>query len=407
MIHRARAVLAAAFVLATGCDTRRGGHPGVAERDSAGVRIVESERPSWSTGEQWRVDSTLMAVGMADGGPGQQLHRVSGAVRLSDGTLVIANGGSRELLRYDIYGKYIGATGGEGDGPGEFRALNWVGRMRGDSLMTWDRGLNRITVFTPAGIYARDYRPTLTENPMILEGKGTLSRGRILVARGASYSSVDGTVGIQRQPITGWIIDSTGAEESSIGPFPGEAIFLGPGRTPGSTIRTPIPLGAATIFATGDDAVHVVDTDLFEVRTYTTDGRLVTVARRPHTPQPLQPSDVAAVIDAAMETLPPVQEIRDGMRAAFERVPPPQHLPAIASLQVDSEDNVWVRGGDRPSAPDARWSVFDPKGRWLGDLTLPSTLHILEIGTDYMVVRDRDELDVERVRVTVLRKPDQ
>jgi hypothetical protein len=397
--------LAVSVSLVSACDRPDGETPGFTARDSAGVRIAENTSPAWDSSSRWTIDSTLLVVGEADAAADQQLHRISGAVRLADGTLVIANGGSRQLLRYDRAGKFLGATGREGDGPGEFRALSWIGRMRGDSLVTWDRGLDRITVFTPDGAYARDYKPKLTENPMTLEVKGALSGGRLLLARGASFISGDGTAGVQRQPITGWLIDSTGIERSSIGPFPGETVFLGPGRQPGATLRTPVPLGASTIFATGRDVVHVVDTDVFAMRSYAADGKLSGIARRPFTAQTIQPSDVATAIDAQLENLPPVQAIRDGMRAAFERVPHPQNLPAVRDLRVDAEDNMWAQVGTRPAAPDAVWSVFDPSGRWLGDVTLPAALTILEIGPDYIVARDRDELDVERVRVMRLRKP--
>mgnify|MGYP006190973157 CR=1 FL=1 len=72
--------------------------------------------------------TALAVVGSESGGPGQQLHRVTGATRFSDGTLVIANAGSRELYRYDSGGRFLGAFGKIGDGPGEFRALTWLGR---------------------------------------------------------------------------------------------------------------------------------------------------------------------------------------------------------------------------------------------------------------------------------------
>jgi len=397
------------LALANACAGPNAEQSGYAERDSAGVRIVESTRPAWQAGKAWSVDSTLVTIGTTEGAPGQQLHQVAGAVRLADGTLVIANGGSRQILRYDSTGTFLGATGREGSGPGEFRALSWIGRLRGDSLATWDRGVNRVTIFTPTGTYSRDYKPTLPANSIDLDltslhAKGLLAGDRIVLTRGASFASADGTAGVQRQPATAWILDSAGKAITSLGPFPGEAIFLAPGKTPGSITRTPIPLGAATIFAVGSEMVHVVDTDVFAVRMYGTDGTLSTIARRPYTPEPVQPADIAAVIDAAMEDLPPVQWIRDGIRAGYEQVPAPQHLPSIRAMHVDSEDNVWVQAGHHAGIADATWTVFNREGRWLGDVTLPAALQLLEIGSDYIVARDRNELGVERVRVMRLRR---
>ena len=398
-------IVIALATLSVACDRSTIPRSTSTERDSAGIRIVESSAPSWEAGKGWRLDSALLTAGRADGPAVEQLHRVSGAVRLSDGTLVIANGGSRQLLRYDRHANFLGATGAQGEGPGEFQALTWVGRMRGDSIVTWDRGLNRITIFTPAGVYARDFRPTLTENPMSLEVKGALSNGRFLLARSASFISATGSEGIQRQPITGWVIDSAGVERASIGPFPGEAISLSPAKSPpGAVIRMPVLLGASTLFATGKDAVHVVDTDLFAVRMYRPDGTLFAVARRPFTLTPVQPEDIAAAVDEQLERLPPVPAIRDGMRAGFERVPPPQHLPVVDAIRVDSNDDIWLRVGASPRATDATWTVLDPRGRWLGDVSLPASLTLLEIGADYLVTLDRDDMDVERVRVFGLRK---
>ena len=407
MMHAARALLVLSLTLAASCERTDGSGSGSRVSDSAGVAIVESTHPVWTATDTWRVDSASIVVGAEDGGPGQQLHRVTGAVRLGDGTLVIANGGTRELYRYDAGGRFLGVSGKLGDGPGEFRALTWIGRTRGDSVLTWDRGANRITVFSPTGPYARDYRPTLTGNPMTLEGQGYVGRGRILLTMGASFISADGTVGVQRQPITAWIVDSSGAELRAIGPFPGRAVYLGPGREANSITRIPVPLGASTLFAAGPERVHVVDTDALEIRTYGIDGRLARIVRRPHTAIAIEPSDVAAAIETELEGLPPSQEIRAGMRAALERIPPPTHLPAVRALRSDSEGNVWVQVGDRPTVTESAWSVFDSTGRWLGDVAMPAAQQILEIGADYLIVRDRDDLDVERVRVLRLGKPDQ
>ena len=397
-------VFAAIAAFALACNRSDGGSDGFTVRDSAGVRVVDNTAPAWRSGEGWSLDSTMVAIGTADGAEGQQLHRVSAAVRLGDGTLVIANGGSRQLLRYDARGTFLGASGGEGEGPGEFRALEWIGRARADSIITWDRGLGRITVFSPAGVYARDYKPALTENPMAIVVKGALEGGRLLMARGASFIAVQGTSGVQRQPITGWLLDSLGHESQSFGPFPGEAVLVEPARTPGSVSRMPVLLGPSTLFTTGRDAVHIVDTDSFAIRTYTPDARLTTIARRPHAATPVQPDDIAAAIDALLENVPPVPAIREGMRVNLERVPPPQNLPAVDALRADSDGNVWVQAGTRPKASDATWSVFDPRGRWLGDIVLPANVQLLDIGRDYVVARDQDDLDVERIRVLRLNK---
>ena len=41
--------------------------------------------------------------------------------------------------------------------------------------------------------------------------------------------------------------------------------------------------------------------------------------------------------------------------------------------------------------------MFDPEGVWLGPVTLPGRLQIVEIGPDYVLGTTRDELGVESV----------
>jgi hypothetical protein len=49
--------------------------------------------------------------------------------------------------------------------------------------------------------------------------------------------------------------------------------------------------------------------------------------------------------------------------------------------------------------------VFDPDGRWLGDLDLPRGLRVDEIGADYIAGVERDTLGVEYVKVYRVVKP--
>ena len=50
-------------------------------------------------------------------------------------------------------------------------------------------------------------------------------------------------------------------------------------------------------------------------------------------------------------------------------------------------------------------TLFDEGGRWLGDVTLPQ-MTPLEIGSDYLIGLQRDDSDVEYVRVWKITKPD-
>jgi hypothetical protein len=67
--------------------------------DSAGVRIVVNSAPTWTSYETWSVEQTpALSIGDVRSAGSIQLFRVVDAVRLSNGMVVVGNGGSAELL---------------------------------------------------------------------------------------------------------------------------------------------------------------------------------------------------------------------------------------------------------------------------------------------------------------------
>lgn len=93
----------------------------------------------------------VLEIGVVEGEEPYQLHRVGGAVRLSDGRIVVANAGSRELRVFGGGGDFLGSMGGDGEGPGEFRAPSRVRKLSGDTIMVWDQALQRISLFDARG----------------------------------------------------------------------------------------------------------------------------------------------------------------------------------------------------------------------------------------------------------------
>jgi hypothetical protein len=103
------------------------------------------------------VNEPAVRIGVADGDERYQFHQVRGVRRLSDGRIVVANGGSGEVRIYDADGEFDLSTGGAGDGPGEFRSLASIDVLPGDSLLALDGGNRRVSVLDPAGAYVRSW----------------------------------------------------------------------------------------------------------------------------------------------------------------------------------------------------------------------------------------------------------
>jgi hypothetical protein len=76
-----------------------GGAAEVVERDSAGVRIVEIPAGASGAAPEWTLGAD--PAGTLGSEQGADLFRVSGALRMADGGIVVVNGGSAELVLYD------------------------------------------------------------------------------------------------------------------------------------------------------------------------------------------------------------------------------------------------------------------------------------------------------------------
>ncbi len=133
-------------------------------RDSAGVTIVHNARPADDSRLPWRVGpEPSITIGAIDGTEHEALFGVSDATKLSDGRIVIANGGTRELRVFDASGTWLTTWGGHGEGPGEFTGLYGVDRWPGDSIIAWYGPRRTISVFDEQGNHGRNF--ALTHDP--------------------------------------------------------------------------------------------------------------------------------------------------------------------------------------------------------------------------------------------------
>jgi hypothetical protein len=81
----------------------------------------------------------------------------------------------------------------------------------------------------------------------------------------------------------------------------------------------------------------------------------------------------------------------------------PSTMPAYLTLRASTDGTLWVQHYTREDEQPL-WSAFRQDGRYLGDLDIPTGTRVLDIGDDYWVLLETDELDVEYVRVFELLK---
>lgn len=101
--------------------------------------------------QTWRVDpKPVTSIGASDMS-GSELLKVSSALRLADGRIVVTNGDPREVRVFSKDGKLLSRFGRPGKGPGEFGYAIALLPTAGDSIVVWDFGNRRRLVYQPDG----------------------------------------------------------------------------------------------------------------------------------------------------------------------------------------------------------------------------------------------------------------
>lgn len=366
-------------------------------RDSAGIRIVENLRESWTT--PWRVEAQpTLSVGSIDGDPDHLLDRVIGAVGLPDGGIVVANAGSFELLFYGSDGSLLHRAGRRGGGPGEFQSLEWLSRYGPDSVLAVDVRSQRVSYFDADGHFGRSVRLEPSAQIPFPRPIGVFADGSLLATQGTFRLGGDPPIRVERTQNPLFRFEPDGKAAILLGSFPGPEWVIAPTGPRGQMERRRRPFGRSTVFAAAGDRFYVGDNATYEIRVYSVAGRLTQVIRKTADPLPLQAEDITAFEDSVLAVADPAS--RHQMRDLFEKLPPPPRTyPAYApDIHVDAELNLWVRESARPGNPRSEWSVFSASGEFLGTVLMPPGVSVLDIGYDYVLGLQRDDLDVEYVR---------
>jgi hypothetical protein len=372
-------------------------------RDSAGVEIVENSDYLWPEGQGWRLaEAPLLDIGSLEGDPEYQLFQIVGALRLDDGRLVVANAGSGELRLFDRAGTFRAAVGRKGGGPGEFEDLLWLEPFSGDSLFAFDWSQARASIFDTDGRFVRSFllRP-LTESGGFPSFAAPFRDGTLALGIELMFDTDHMSTGVRRDSVVYLHCSTEGATLDTIGRFPGAQAFV---KTEGDrVIGGPLGLGRQPQAAAFGDVLYFGSSDSYEIRALSMDGSLRRLIRRDKPNLPVTAEDIERYkAEELAEWQDPVP--RQALERMFDFMPFPETMPAYGEFQVDREGNLWVEEFRRPGDDQPRWTVFSSEGVMLGAVETPPRFEVYQIGSDFVLGRWRDELDVEHVQLYELVK---
>ena len=372
-------------------------HDFVVRRDSAGVEIVETEKRAWSSLQGWRL-ALAPIVDLSHSGTGEahEFFRVRDMRRLPSGVIAIANRGTNEIRLYSMEGRFLGASGGSGEGPGEYRNMRMLENI-GDTLVVLDSD-GRVTVLGPDLELARTFELPFRAVSIHYLGGGELG---VQFVSPSMISHQKGSALI-RKPGVLYRIDAAGGTIDSIAPTAGAEEFIHVSAEGGRTTSRPL-FGRSSHVAALNRRIYRGSANNMQVDELSVVGELVRILRIPDYPLTLTDDQVDAERNAYLQAdLPPgMTELPPFLRRLVEELPAPARRPAYSGLHVDPLGTIWLRPflGRSEAGVSENWEVINADGTWLGSVEIPTDFTILDIEADVVLGVLTDDLGVEHPQV--------
>lgn len=383
------------LLLGCGAGDAPGGWDGTMTTLESGRVVVENGAAGvWKEGEGWRVVEELRLGSLESDGP-EMFGQVRSVEVDAAGRIWVLEGQAQEIRVFDATGEYVRTVGRKGGGPGELSNAVRLDRAPDGHMWVMDPENGRLSVFDTAGTYVEGH--TALGGFVILPWPGGFdSANRYyapvpnfaegfrmeLVRFGPGFTAID-TMAPPSDPVTrdAFTIERDGVTRVSASvPFSG-----------GLTWRVS-PHGTFWALLREEYRLDEIDGG----------GDTLRTVRKSFDPIPVTGED----IEDAMEGL----EWFTDQGGRVDRSLFPARKPPTQNFLLDDLGHIWVaRTAAAGEDAGGLWDVFDPEGRYLGELALPFNLSLgplPRIRDDILLGVVRDEMDVPYVvRARVVRSP--
>lgn len=334
---------------------------------------------------RWTVDAkpTFDITGANDAG-GVLFGSVSWATRLKNGTIVVADASGPAVHFIGANGKLIKSSGRRGEGPGDFRTVTWVSPCGSDGVYAWDFAKTQITTYDEVGAMKKSF-PFGTRGGANTSGscnqRGMLfafaSPHRMPAKTPPDPNATYAIVGAAASPV---VMSTAGDTIMRLPEVPyGEMLS---GMVQGRAGGLPRPLGSTTTFALGEQNLFIGITDSAAVFVYSLDGKRVGTIPVSGAGKAPSAQQYATAAEIPLSIVP--AQMRDDYRKFVLGVPPPSRLSPFSQLFVDAAGLLWVQTSS-PGEAETRFRIFTTSGTPIAQATVPASITIFEIGTDYLL----------------------
>jgi hypothetical protein len=320
--------------------------------------------------------------------PSAYFTAISGVDVDSRGRIYVGDIFQQQITILGPDGSVVRGFGRRGSGPGEFQAIRGVQVLGGDSILVYDPGLGRVSVFGPGGdelAYVVNLAATGASWFTVWRVRATGQYWSLFRAPHTSSQAGAGRVEV---------LSRLGADGTALG----EPVLSQPARSSlvaGRSI-TPNPFGGQGLLAVNSaGVVHRLWNRGTSIDRFAADGGRLPALTFDHEPLPVSPDDVDAELSAFDARARGVfeQALRDSV---------PSHWPAVRDMVIDDQDRIWLELAGPPQRP-ASWLLLHPDGRPAARVRLPPRSTVWRIHGDLMYVEGADETDASRIHVMRIR----
>lgn len=381
--------------------------------DSAGVRIVTSTasvRDPAISG--WTVaDVPGWSIGSIDGPEAHSFTRILNAWVSEDGYVRVVEATTSTVRSFDSVGELVSEIGGQGEGPGEFRALGNAIPYRGDSIAAWDASRQLLSVFDGRGRLVRSQPIALAGLGDVARGQGPLSNARAGRLIGAFH---DGSLLFTQPDLVRFQYEGPWTWRQHYTRYSADGERLNDVAEYYGTERMAAAAGAALSFtafpheprvAASSSAVYVTPAPDFELRSHGFDApeNLRVIGRLDREPRRVDGAARSAFERSIREDPVYTSFSASALNRALAAAAYPEHLPAFDRLLVDDLGYVWVRCFSLPGDDAVEWLIFTEDLRLRQTIEMPP-IEVTQIGEDFVLGVRTDELGVPYVERYALRR---
>jgi hypothetical protein len=403
--------LAAGAFLAGACGTGDVEANSFSVRDSAGVQLVESARPSLADDAGWTVDAApYLTIGQVDGEAPYLLNRVGRVQVMPDGRVLVVNNGDMTLRVFTPEGTFDFQSGGRGDGPGEFRGIGDVWVRNGEIIAHPASHGAPVNVFDLEGNLLRSYRVQGTPTDYATQTRGLFADGSGL-GFGAPHPPDAPTLGgVSTVHGALFLIAADGSRMDSIG-----AVEHTSSVNVGDLGMYPMRFSRWGFVAAGDSVAYLGWNGAPEIKVISRSGALLRIQRWALPEIPVTREQIEIYKD---EGVPKVDSRGNPVSAAnqaryqaiVDAMAHPDKQGLFREMLVDAAGYLWTWRIDPDyyltaaqreavAAKPSVWDVFDQEGVWVDVVEVPAGLTVSSVGHDHVAVIARDALGVERVQL--------